>query len=448
MPSLINEHTQFIDPSTGLPAVGGSLYIGSQNQDPVANPITIYSDRGLTTTLANPQTLDASGRATNKIWVPGKYSLQVNDLSGSQVYQELDNGELAQTGISQLDNVQGTDTITAEGSPAILTLVDKQAFVFTAANANTGAVTLKIDTTAAKSIKKAHNQNLESGDIDQDQIVMVVYNADDDTFELVSHANTGAFESITDQYGDLRASSGFIYGLNTAPDTDSEHDIAIAVGSCADSANAVYMNLSTVLTKRIDANWSAGDNNGGFPSGLSLSADTWYHFFLIAHSDGTVDAGWDTSLTATNLLSDATGYIYYRRIASHLTDGSSNIISYIQNGADFVWSVPVNDVADATPSGANTVAMTTPTGLELRGRFAVAAQYASATMLALLTALDQADTTPTISLMTVQVSSGSVRSANTVEIYTNTSSQIRYRGDTNGGTLYISTLGWTDPRTA
>ncbi len=186
MPSLIDEQTQFIDETTNTPIVGGSVYIGTQNLNPKTNTITIYSDRDLTTAITNPQTTDSAGRTTNKIWVPGKYSIQVDDSSGTQKYQSLDAGDTSQTGISVLDSVQGTNTITAEGDPTISTLVDGQQYNFRAANANTGAVTLQIDLTSAKAIKKFHDVALVSGDIEADQIVSVIYNATDDVFEMVS----------------------------------------------------------------------------------------------------------------------------------------------------------------------------------------------------------------------------------------------------------------------
>jgi len=92
MPAVIDEHTQFMDAS-GNPYASGSIYIGTAGQDPVANAITIYSDAALSSTLANPQTLDSFGRPTNKIFVPGEYSIQVNDSSDVQRYQNLNAGQ-------------------------------------------------------------------------------------------------------------------------------------------------------------------------------------------------------------------------------------------------------------------------------------------------------------------------------------------------------------------
>lgn len=97
MPSVINEHAQFLDELTAIPIVDGFVYIGIQNQDPtlLANQITIYADRALTIPIANPQRTGADGRTVNKIWVPGEYSIQVNDSNDVQKHQELDAGEEA-----------------------------------------------------------------------------------------------------------------------------------------------------------------------------------------------------------------------------------------------------------------------------------------------------------------------------------------------------------------
>ena len=101
MPAVIDEHTQFIDPATSKPIVAGKLYIGTQGLDPKTNLITIFSDRGLTSALANPQTLDSSGRTTAKIWLEGSYSFQVDDAADVQKYQSLDAGGISSGGTAE-----------------------------------------------------------------------------------------------------------------------------------------------------------------------------------------------------------------------------------------------------------------------------------------------------------------------------------------------------------
>jgi len=133
--------------------------------------------------LANPQTLDSGGRSTNKIWIPGQYSFRVDDLNGIQEIQDLDAGENPDTGTTSLSTVQGTNTITAEATPGITAYVNNEIYIFTAAGANTGAVTLNIDSVGAKAIKRNHDQALLKNQFEQNQIVQVIFNSTDDVFE-------------------------------------------------------------------------------------------------------------------------------------------------------------------------------------------------------------------------------------------------------------------------
>lgn len=91
MASLLNENQAFLD-DDGEPIVNGKIYIGAEGLDPITNPISIYSNRELTTSLSNPQSTDSFGRSVNKIWIMDKYSIQVNDEEGIQRYQDLDAG--------------------------------------------------------------------------------------------------------------------------------------------------------------------------------------------------------------------------------------------------------------------------------------------------------------------------------------------------------------------
>lgn len=152
----------------------------------------------------------------------------------------------------------------------------------------------------------------------------------------------------------------------TLNDVDTDHDIKIKAGSVLDSTGTKYIKLDSDIIKQIDANWSEGTNSGGFPSGLTLSADTTYHLFFIEKSDGTVDAGWDTDLDAVNLLSDATGYTHYGRIFSNITDSSSNIVQYVQSGDYVYWTDTVLDYSSASTGTSKVVVSTRcPTGISV-----------------------------------------------------------------------------------
>ena len=239
---------------------------------------------------------------------------------------------------------------------------------------------------------------------------------------------------------------GHIGGLGLSNDTDAAHDILVAAGSCVDSTGAQLLILASALSKRIDGGWGVGDGAGGLFSG-SVAADTWYHFFLIGKTDGTIDAGFDTSVTAANIPS---GYTLYRRIGSVLTDGSANILAFRQQGDEFLWNVPVNDVNTTNPgTAAVSPALTVPESVRVEAILGIRWQNTTpveATML--FTALDQADTAPTSTLNDFTIANQAQFASGRMRQRTSTSRQIRYRlSASDEATVFrIATHGWIDTR--
>jgi len=181
-----DEQQQFVD-SSGSPVVNGFIYIGIRNLDPVANPITIYSDRALTVVLANPQRTDANGRAVNKIWLSGRYSVKVEDVNNVQLYQELDNGEAEGSETTNLVNVLGSNAITADGSPTITSYADKAIFILQILLENTtDAVTINIDGLGVKTIERNFDQAIGKGKFKVNQTVMLVFNTQTDSFHWIN----------------------------------------------------------------------------------------------------------------------------------------------------------------------------------------------------------------------------------------------------------------------
>ena len=266
MPSAINEQTQYVDVG-GAPLVGGKIYIGTQNQDPKVNPISIFSDRALTVSLSNPQTLDANGRSTNKIWIPDRYSLKIENLAGSQVYQELDNGSDVSGGITSLSNISGGNTIVATAATTITAYVDKEIYVFKTAQINTGAVTLDIDGVGAKSIVKNFNKSLLDGDFAANQSVAVMFNSTNDNFDLINQKAT----SVTFYEGsavasaataDIWASDGNTIHL-TGTTTITSFGTAPNVGAWArvvvDAALILTNGANLILQGGVNYTTAAGD---------------------------------------------------------------------------------------------------------------------------------------------------------------------------------------------
>jgi len=250
---------------------------------------------------------------------------------------------------------------------------------------------------------------------------------------------------------------GFINGLILRNDTDTDHDIEISTGQCADADASLFMSLTSVITKQIDVNWVEGDDAGGFPSGLTLTADTWYRVFII-NKNGTLDAGYDTSSTATNLLSDASTYSEYKQVGWVLTDVSSNIEQFRQHDDDFIWDVPPKSW-DGTNPGTSGVLRTiaVPPSTDVQAIVEIKpwiTQNAGFTAhYVLYTSPSQTDTDPTSSIMTVKATEGTNSGDRhsvpmRVVIEPNTSSQIRERWTTSTTDVHSVgfTIGWRDKR--
>jgi len=246
--------------------------------------------------------------------------------------------------------------------------------------------------------------------------------------------------------------NNYIDGLKIEQDTDTDHDIKVNLGMCADSTSTTYMKVVTPFVKRIDANWAEGTGVGGFPSGLTLAINTWYHFFLIKKNDGTIDGGFDSSIAAINLLSDAgSSYEWFRRIGSIKTGDPANIIDFIQIGNRFLWLTPIHDIAANNP-GTSIVSYTLsiPLGVNIIAVANICLKE-QATLVNTHSYLHSPDVNDiaaaTYTMTTIRGDHDRTGYAKNFTL-SNTSSQIVSRLDRSDAntTLYIITLGWIDFR--
>ena len=224
--------------------------------------------------------------------------------------------------------------------------------------------------------------------------------------------------------------------------TDPNHDIDIAVGSIQDSLGTTRIDIATAITKQIDATWTAGTDNGGLAGGLTLSASTWYHIFAVVVG-GSSDVMFDTSVACANGVANnaVTQYAY---INSVLTDGSADIIAFINNKNKMWLDVPVNNENQSNPGATATdVTLTTPLGIiTLAEISAIAVQGASGMGNIIIRDKAQTATTPTATLADIGASTSQTDSINK-QLLTDTSSAIEYQCSTGtDGTMIITTLGW------
>ena len=238
--------------------------------------------------------------------------------------------------------------------------------------------------------------------------------------------------------------NGYFQGFNTANGADVDHDIDINPGVHQDGS--VRISLGAVLTKQIDATWAAGTNAGGMAASLTVLPDVWYHLFIISDATGTlVDAGFDTALNADNLLTGAAGYVRARRIASVLTDGSSNIIAYQQFGSRFLWRDKFLDLDDfAPPSTQTNIALTVPPDIEVEAYVHFSLINGSAMQMNVGYPGDTLQT-PGIDSHDLRVDAAYGGSEFSDYILTNTSQEIAFiRAGASASAFSIWTKGWID----
>jgi hypothetical protein len=247
---------------------------------------------------------------------------------------------------------------------------------------------------------------------------------------------------------------GFLAGGILSNGTDTDNDIDISKYAARDAADSLTI-TGNAITKKMDEVWDSGTNFGGLPSALfPVTFVKWYHVFVISNADGTtVDAGFDTSLTASNLLSDS-GLTLYRRVGSVYVNAGGTVDQFYQVGDSVFWDVMVNAwTVSGGGTGRATHTVRTPLGLETVAMMTIGLADNNGKNVALLiTNPDQTDTSPqTSSAAHIRVNADGSDNDNawsTVFVKTNSSSEISRRISSSQGstTSYGITQGWIDRR--
>jgi len=118
------------------------------------------------------------------------------------------------------------------------------------------------------------------------------------------------------------AMPGHLFGLTLSNNgSDATNDIDIAIGSAAsDATSPTMMTLASGLTKRLDANWAVGTNQGGLDTG-SVGNNVYYIWLIQRSNTGVVDALFSLSSTAPTMPSN---YDRKRLIGSFARVGAVN----------------------------------------------------------------------------------------------------------------------------
>jgi hypothetical protein len=97
--------------------------------------------------------------------------------------------------------------------------------------------------------------------------------------------------------------------------------------------------LSAGITKSLQSSgaWAAGNGGNGLFTGSRANSTMYYKFVIRKDSDGSVDAGFDTSIIAANR---PAGYTAFRRVAA-AQFGVGAFSPYTQAGTEFFFDLPL-----------------------------------------------------------------------------------------------------------
>lgn len=257
------------------------------------------------------------------------------------------------------------------------------------------------------------------------------------------------------EYYNYSVPINYISGLEITPSKSAANydQLSIAAGTCKSSTNLDVLNLTANISNR-----SIGNEfpTGLRPSGItSITAGDTLHLFLIRYN-GTINAMFDTDLSATNIL-NISGVTSYRRIGSLIStswsDSSGGIIyikPFIQIENEFVFSTTI---ADINPSSANISSSPTlytldvPSGIKVMAKINITIWSASNIYMRLEHPdTDEITTSDTTALLRTGGSSGNAFSSTQVNILTNTSKQIKGRTNSLTAWFYATTVGYKDFR--
>jgi hypothetical protein len=161
--------------TAGQPVVTGTVISST-----AFNLLTSDLATGLSTAL----TKDGQTTATANIPM-GTFKL-TGLGAGTNATDSAQYGQL-QAGATTIATVTGTDTLTGSLTPAIAAYATGNLFSFVAANTNTGAATINLNSLGAKSITKQGTTALSAGDIVSGRLYLIEY--DGTRFQLINPTN-------------------------------------------------------------------------------------------------------------------------------------------------------------------------------------------------------------------------------------------------------------------
>lgn len=248
----------------------------------------------------------------------------------------------------------------------------------------------------------------------------------------------------------LQPLAGYLFGLTLANDATSPNaTIDVAPGAAADSTNSLLIALPQAFSKLLQSSgsWAPGAGSNGLDTGARAASATYHVFAIAALGSGAGDILFSLSATSPAL---PIGYPLARRIGSVRTDGSGNIVPFLQRDDVFYLQTPNQDISSESLPANTRLSVTLgsiPTGVNVRPIMTPfgSASGTDVTQLRIYDP-DLEDNGDIHSIFSLVSGTTSLELGTPVnDIYTNTSAQVR-AWSVEALQLSINVFGWIDGR--
>lgn len=228
--------------------------------------------------------------------------------------------------------------------------------------------------------------------------------------------------------------------------------LQLAAGAACSDDFTTTMITQGIASKLVGTNFAPGSGNGAYDNQVAFAASSWYHVYLIQNPvTGVADLLTTKATNASPLL--PSGFTKQRRIGSIKTDASSNMVQFLQNGDQFLFT-PVPSAYDApfpiVTSGAGLpgtlFTANTPLGVRTIALFYYTNQVSASQQVSVTDPETTASGTAYFYNAPTPSTTGTVYGYGQIAVQTNTSAQVRVASSANQSGFGLATYGWIDGR--
>jgi len=255
----------------------------------------------------------------------------------------------------------------------------------------------------------------------------------------------GAIDKLDRQiYDNVLFLRGYLSGCSMENDSgDAANDVTVNIGTAMSSGNTKYINLTTAVTKKIDAVFAVGTDQGGLDTGAA-GPGTWYNVYLIEHeTSGATDvllSGATTSLTMPS------GYTYSRRVGSVYAGLGSGVSGFVQHGDKFLWKDPPLDVNSTAIGTTGTFhKLQVPYGVSTEAIIVYQGNTGESNHI-YISSMDVNDEAPSNGTAPLGQMYGAAAAMGQMDVQSSVTGYIRLRADGANIDIDIATLGYKDRR--